>query len=127
MPYQGVRRRLRRLFQLSVPLVGAALALGISPAAAGPTSSLDPSTLSATELSPDSTFTTSKSAGVAQTDPSLLGLTSSDPINVMLKYSYAPTASYVGGVDGLAPTSPRKTGKALKDNGDAVGKYESYI
>src|SRR4029077_341077 len=55
------------------------------------------------------------------------GLTSSDPINVMLKYSYAPTASYVGGVDGLAPTSPRKTGKALKDNGDAVGKYESYI
>ena len=128
MPHQAVRwRRLNRLFRLSVPLLGAVLALGGSPALAGPVSSLDPSALTASSLAPDSTFTGSKSDDVAITDPSLLGLTGSDPINVMIKYTYAATASYAGGVDGLAATSPKKTGKSLRDNGDAVQAYESYI
>ena len=127
MPRGPVRRRLSRLYRLSVPIAAALLAAAASPVAAGPTASLDPSTLTATELSPDSTFSTSKSDDIAVTDPSLLGLTSSDPINVLIKYSYASTASYAGGIDGLAPTSPRRTGKALKDNSQAVQQYETYI
>jgi subtilase family protein/PA domain-containing protein/fibronectin type III domain protein len=127
MPRGAFRRRLSGLFRLSVPIAAVVLATAASPVAAGPTATIDPSTLTATELSPDSTFTASKSDDIAVTDPSLLGLTSSDPINVMIKYSYASTASYAGGVDGLAPTSPRKTGKALKDNSQAVQQYETYI
>jgi len=122
-----VGARVRRLFRLSIPMAVFALVAGTLPAAADATGSLDPSSLTATELSPDSTFSASKSDDIAQTDPSLLGLTSSDPVNVMIKYSYAATASYAGGVDGLAPTSPRKTGKSLKDNDQAVQQYESYI
>ena len=55
-------------------------------------------------------------ARLAQTDPALLGRTDSTPVNVMIKYDYDATASYAGGVAGLAATSPRVTGKSLKDN-----------
>ena len=127
MRHGDVGARARRLVRLSIPMAVFALMAGTLQAAADTTGPLDPASLTATELSPDSTFSASKSDGIAQTDPSLLGLTSSDPVNVMIKYSYAATASYVGGVDGLAATSPRKTGKSLKDNDQAVQQYESYI
>ena len=54
--------------------------------------------------------------GVRQTDPSLLGRTDSTPVNVMIKYDFDATASYTGGIAGLAATSPRVTGKSLKAN-----------
>ena len=54
--------------------------------------------------------------GVRQTDPSLLGRTDSTPVNVMIKYDFDATASYKGGVAGLAATSPAVTGKTLKAN-----------
>src|SRR5690348_6423144 len=127
MRHGDVGARVRRLFRLSVPMAVFALMAGTLPAAADSTGPLDPASLTATELSPDSTFSASKSDDIAQTDPSLLGLTSSDPVNVMIKYTYAATASYAGGVNGLAATSPRKTGKSLKDNDQAVQQYESYI
>ena len=38
----------------------------------------------------------------------------------MIKYDYDATASYDGGVAGLAATSPGVTGKELKDNKGAV-------
>jgi subtilisin family serine protease len=63
---------------------------------------------------------------LAQTDPSLLGRTDSTPITVMIKYDLDATASYAGGVAGLAPTSPAVTGKKLKDNKGAVDAYDSY-
>ena len=63
---------------------------------------------------------------LAKTDPSLLGRTDSAPVNVMVKYDFDATASYPGGVAGLAATSPRKTGKSLKDNKAAVAAYEQY-
>jgi subtilisin family serine protease len=79
-------------------------------------------------LTPDSTFTAAKSSSgyLAQTDPTLLNQTSSSPVNVMIKYDFDATASYTGGVAGLAPTSPRATGKSLKANAAAVAAYESY-
>jgi subtilisin family serine protease len=45
----------------------------------------------------------------------------------MIKYNYVATASYIGGVAGLAATSPRATGKSLKQNASAVQAYESYL
>ena len=59
-------------------------------------------------------------------DPSLLGRTDSTPVNVMIKYDFDATASYKGGVAGLAATSPRVTGKTLKDNAAAVSAYEQH-
>jgi subtilisin family serine protease len=77
-------------------------------------------------VSIDSTFVTAKSVSgaLAQTDPALLGRTDATPINVVIKYDYDATASYKGGISGLAATSPSVTGKKLKDNKDAVRAYE---
>jgi subtilisin family serine protease len=79
-------------------------------------------------LTPESTFSAAKSSSgyLAQTDPTLLNQTSSSPVNVMIKYDFDATASYTGGVAGLAATSPRATGKSLKANAGAVAAYESY-
>src|ERR1041385_2764549 len=60
------------------------------------------------------------SSGLAKTDPSLLGRTDSTPVHVMVKYNFAATASYGGGISGLPATSPRVTHKKLKQNASAV-------
>jgi subtilisin family serine protease len=79
-------------------------------------------------LTPDSTFTAAKSSSgyLAQTDPTLLNQSSSSPVSVMIKYDFDATASYTGGVAGLAATSPRETGKSLKANAGAVAAYDHY-
>jgi hypothetical protein len=82
----------------------------------------------ATPLSPTSSYTGFKSltGQLAQTDPSLLNRTDSTPVNVVIKYDLDGTASYAGGVAGLAPTSPLVTGKALDDNKAAVAAYDKH-
>ena len=79
-------------------------------------------------MTPDSTYSTDKSvsSSFAETDPSLLGRTDATPVTVMLKYDYDATASYAGGVAGLAATSPSVTGKKLKANKAAVTAYEQH-
>jgi hypothetical protein len=108
-------------------LLLAALIVGGVVAAAGGTTSAKP-TFTASALTPDSTFDgfKSASAGLAQTDPSLLGQSDSTPVNVMIKYDVEATASYTGGVAGLAATSPSVTGKSLDDNKAAVQAYEQH-
>jgi len=64
---------------------------------------------------------------LAETDPSLLGRTSSRMINVIVKLDYDPAAVYAGGLAGLKATSPSVTGRSLDRNGAAVGRYETYI
>ena len=105
---------------LALLLVGTIVAVAGS-ARAKPSFSVSP-------LTPDSTYTGSKSVSgaLAETDPSLLGRTDSTPVNVLLKYDYDATASYAGGLSGLAATSPSVTGKKLKDNKDAVRAYEQH-
>ena len=95
---------------------------------AGPGLTKDPSQFTATSLTPDSTFVGSKSptSNIATTDPTLLGRTDATPINVLIKYDYDATASYEGGVAGLAATSPAVTGKKLKDNQNDVQNYEEH-
>ncbi len=70
-------------------------------------------------------FDAAKSASgkLAKTDPSLLGQSSSELINVLVKLDYDPIASYKGGIAGLRATSPSVTGKAIADNRRAVAAY----
>ena len=64
---------------------------------------------------------------LAQTDPSLLGRTSSKLINVIVKLDYDPAAVYAGGLAGLKATSPSVTGRSLDRSAAAVGKYQTYV
>src|SRR5262249_29166274 len=68
----------------------------------------------------------SQSAALAQTDPALLGRSDSTLVNVLVKYDLDATASYAGGVAGLAATSPSVTGKSLEKNADAVKAYDRH-
>ena len=104
------------------------LVMALVPAAGQTALAEDPTQFTATPLTPDSTFSSAKSptGKVTQTDLALLGRTDSTPINVVIKYDYDPTASYAGGVAGLAATSPSVTGKKLKNNKAAVDAYEQY-
>jgi subtilisin family serine protease len=69
----------------------------------------------------------SVSGKLAKTDPSLLGRTSSAPVNVMVKLDYDAIASYAGGIPGLRATSPSVTGRSLEANGAAVGAYRAHV
>jgi hypothetical protein len=64
---------------------------------------------------------------LAQTDPSLLGRTSSRMINVIVKLDYDPAAVYSGGLAGLKATSPSVTGRSLDRNAAAVRTYQTYV
>ena len=97
-------------------------------AAAGGASGQGPNFTAGPALEPDSTFSVEKSpsGNLAETDPSLLGRTDATPLQVMIKYDFDATASYSGGVDGLAATSPAVTGVPLDANTAAVAAYDNY-
>ena len=117
------RRSLRTIaasltsFSLLVSLMGTALAV-------------DPTELGATSLEPDGapiTTAKSRSGALAETDPALLGRNDTTPVPVFVKLDYDAVASYSGGVEGLAPTSPAVTGKSLKANKGAVDAYRQHL
>ena len=120
--HEARRRRRLPTFAALLVLVGA-----VCFAAAGGASGSG-ITFTATELTPDSTFSASKSpsANLAQTDPSLLGRTDASPVQVMIKYDFDATASYTGDLAGLAATSPAVTGIPLDANTVAVAAYDNY-
>jgi subtilisin family serine protease len=95
---------------------------------AGVVSGADPSKFTASPLTPDSTYVGAKSASgsIAKSDPALLGRHDAKIVNVIIKYDFDATASYTGGIAGLAATSPRTTGKSLKANAAAVRAYDAY-
>jgi Subtilase family/PA domain/Fibronectin type-III domain len=112
-----------------LPVVaGIVVAVGILSVGAAGAASGNGQQFTASPLTPDSTFTGAKSDSgqLAQTDPTLLGQTGSQPVAVMIKYDFDATASYQGGLPGLAATSPLKTGKPLSQNQGAVSAYEQY-
>jgi hypothetical protein len=121
-------RTSRALRRKRLPVfVGLAIVVGlISFSAVGSAAGTDGFTASA--LTPDSTFSASKSDSgqLAQTDPSLLNRSDATPVAVMIKYDYDATASYTGGVAGLAPTSPAVTGQPLDQSSAAVTAYDNY-
>ena len=69
----------------------------------------------------------SPTSRLAQTDPSLLGRTDAELLNVLVKLDYDSSATYEGGVAGFEATSPATTGKKLKNNRAAVDRYEAHV
>jgi hypothetical protein len=69
----------------------------------------------------------SLSGKLAETDPVLLGKTSAEPINVMVKLDYDAIASYAGGIGDLEATSPSVTGRPIDANAKAVSAYRAYV
>ncbi|HEY5472516.1 MAG TPA: hypothetical protein VIK32_04915, partial [Candidatus Limnocylindrales bacterium] len=88
-----------------------------------------PSNPSAQGISVLSSYQAAKteSGRLAQSDPGLLSRTDSKIVSVMVKLDVDPVASYRGGINNLAATSPSVTGTALSDNGAAANAYTSYL
>jgi len=84
--------------------------------------------VSASGVSLVDTISVAKTASgrLARTSPGLLGQTGSQLVNVVIKYDLDPTASYMGGVQGLEPTSPSVTHKTFANNRQAVRAYDRY-
>ncbi|WP_341359834.1 S8 family serine peptidase [Georgenia sp. M64] len=121
-------RALRRwgVAALAVPTL--ALTLAVAPAGAAP-SPTAPDAFSAEALEPDGTVTAGKSASsrLARTPDALLERSDGDPVNVVIKLDYDAVASYAGGVDGLAATSPRVTGRKLTGATPAERAYGRHV
>jgi subtilisin family serine protease len=102
--------------------------LGVAAVVAASSVGAAPRFTAGTPLKATSTYSAAKSSSgqLAQTDPALLGRTDATPVNVMIKYDFDASASYTGGVAGLAPTSPRVTGKTLRANSAAVAAYDRF-
>jgi subtilisin family serine protease len=125
----GSRRagiRFRRTSLLVAVAAGCTVLSALAAGAAAGGTAAGPFT--ATPLQPAETIegVKSQTSRLAQTDPSLLGRTDATPVSVVVKYDYDSTATYEGGVQGLAATSPKVTGKKLKANRGAVAAYEAY-
>ncbi len=116
---------MRKIAVLLAVLSLMAAALASPVAAVAP----DKASFTATALSPTNVTNVAKSESgkLAQTDPALLGLKGTNRISVLVKLDYDAVASYAGGVDGLAATSPEVTGKSLKKNQKAVSAYLAHV
>jgi hypothetical protein len=116
---------MRKIAVLLAVLSLLAAALASPVAAVAP----DNTKFTATPLTPSEVISVAKSESgkLAKTDPALLGLKGTKRISVMVKFDYDAVASYAGGVDGLAATSPEKTGKSLKKNKNAVDAYLRHV
>lgn len=98
-------------------------------AGALPVAAVEPPGLTATDLTPSQRIEGFKSASadIARSDPRLLARTDPRRIDVMIKLDYDALASYAGGVAGLAPTSPRITGRPLSGRSTAERRYANHI
>ncbi len=126
-PRSGARRR----GALGLGAVVGALALIVAtlPAASAAPDTATGRRLTAKPLTPTSRVVGAKSASgqLAKTDKSLLGLKSSQPVNVVVKLDYDSLAGYRGGVKGYAATSPSVTGRKLNTRDASVRRYAGYV
>src|SRR5213592_1376129 len=95
-----------------VAVAALALPAAVSSAAAQPPG---PARFTATAVAPASSITVAKSTSgrLAETDRALLDRSDPAPVALVVKLDYDAAARYTGAVKGLAPTSPRVTGRAL--------------
>lgn len=113
-------------------MVGAAVASLLVAAAASPASAqegLVPS-FTASALSPSGpgeSGAKSASGRLAQSDPALLARSDAAVTPIMVKVDVDPVASYAGGIDGLAATSPEVTGISIADGSPAISAYTDYV
>ena len=119
------RSRLSRVVVVGVTLAGLLVAGG-TPAFAQE----DDVSFTATPLTPEGapqSGAKSASGRLAQSDPALLQRSDAAATAVMVKVDVDPVASYAGGVDGYAATSPEVTGISLADGSPAIDAYTAYV
>ncbi|MDG4828041.1 S8 family serine peptidase [Solwaraspora sp. WMMD1047] len=94
-----------------------------APAAAAPAGDLTATPIAVKSREEAAKAPTSR---LAETDRSLLGRKDAEPVAVLVKLDHDPVATYAGGVDNLAATSPAVTGRKL--TGSAPERsYENYL
>lgn len=69
----------------------------------------------------------SKSGQLAESDPALLGRSDAAVVPIMVKVDIDPVASYAGGLEGFAATSPEVTGTELSLSDPAVKAYLAHV
>ena len=69
----------------------------------------------------------SKSGQLAESDAALLGRSDAAVVPIMVKVDVDPVASYAGGLEGFAATSPEVTGKELSLSDPAVKAYLAHV
>jgi subtilisin family serine protease len=126
-PRSGARRRWA--LGLGAVLATLALVLATLPAAAAAPKTAGGRELKAKPLTVTTRVVGAKSASgqLAKTDKSLLGLKSSQPVNVVVKLDYDSLAAYRGGVKGYVATSPSVTRRKLSTRDATVRRYAGYV
>lgn len=111
---------------LGVLTMAALLVASVQPVAASPARG---GSVTRPDLGVASRIQGSKSASgrIAQSDADLLSRTDHQMVNVLVKMDVDALASYSGGRDGMAATSPSITGKPLKAGGLAVNAYNRFL
>ena len=109
--------------------VAAVLVAGVAaPASAREGGDLTPnSTLTPTREGASEAGAKSPSGRLARSDAELLARGDATVTPVMVKVDVDPVASYAGGVDGFAATSPEVTGVEIAAGGAAVASYKAYV
>ncbi|HEX7135042.1 MAG TPA: S8 family serine peptidase [Iamia sp.] len=109
-----------RALHLAVAAVAAAalVVVGASPpsgAQATPRPEADRFTVTPLEATSRTEGAKAPTSRVAASDPDLIARTDTTPVPVVVKLDYDSIATYEGGRDGLAATSPAVTGRSLTD------------
>lgn len=121
------RSHLNRTWVVGIAVAGLLVAAGVTSASAAED---DASSFTATPISPDGKSQDSaKSASgrLAQSDEDLLKRSDAAVTPVMVKVDVDPVASYTGGVDGYAATSPEVTGIKISVGSPAITAYTAYV
>ena len=121
------RGRLNRMWVVGVTVAGLVVAMAAAPASAREE---DTPSFTATPLAPDGPAgdsAKSASGKLAKSDEELLARSDAAVTPVMVKVDVDPVASYTGGVDGFAATSPEITGVAIADGSKAIDAYTGYV
>lgn len=115
-------RRVLGVFAMAALLVASVQPVGAASPARG-------SAISRPDFGVSSRIQGTKSASgrIAQSDADLLSRTDHQMVNVLVKMDVDALASYSGGRDGMAATSPSITGKPLKAGGAAVASYNRFL
>jgi subtilisin family serine protease len=125
----GSRRGSRHRRALLVSVLAVALVGLVAASPAGAQEEAPPPGFTVREQLTGTTVQGAKSTTgrLAETDPALLGLDSSDPVPVVVKLDYDALASYTGDIAGLPATSPEVTGEDLDLTTPDAERYEGYI
>ncbi|GAA1859466.1 S8 family serine peptidase [Microbacterium koreense] len=121
------RNRRVRILAAGAAIAGLMIGAIAAPAGAAPP---PPPDFTATALEPDGpddVGAKSASGRLAESDEALLARTDRAVIPILVKVDVDPVASYTGGVDGYAATSPEVTGIAISDGSAAIDRYTAYV